>query len=200
MVLVGPQIGPEDGAQGAYRARRAVAAIGIAASTLVADPMLKMIALSVGGFGIFAVLPVFWTMPTAFLSGAAAAGGIAIINSIGNLAGFVGPYVMGSIEGLHRQLYDRAAGYRRAGDPGDGDRIVAAARHRIGDAAGTAGIGGVGPERPVPPPGLRSWWCGGRRARPPGRRRRWTGCRRRTTRRPVSRQCARTSASDGISR
>jgi nitrate/nitrite transporter NarK len=75
-----------------------VAAAGIAASTLLADPTAKMIALSIAGFGIFAVLPVFWTMPTAFLSGAAAAGGIAIINSIGNLAGFVGPYVMGSIK------------------------------------------------------------------------------------------------------
>jgi ACS family tartrate transporter-like MFS transporter len=38
---------------------------------------------------------VFWTLPTAFLSGAAAAGGIAIINSIGNLSGFFGPYLMG---------------------------------------------------------------------------------------------------------
>jgi D-galactonate transporter len=75
-----------------------VAGAGIAASTLIADPTGKMIALSCAGFGIFASLPVFWTMPTAFLSGASAAGGIAIINSIGNLAGFVGPYVMGSIK------------------------------------------------------------------------------------------------------
>src|SRR3954447_16766260 len=49
-------------------------------------------------FGIFGCLPVFWTLPTAFLSGAAAAGGIAIINSIGNLSGFVGPYAMGYIK------------------------------------------------------------------------------------------------------
>ncbi len=75
-----------------------VAGAGIAASTLIADPTGKMIALSCAGFGIFAALPVFWTLPTAFLSGAAAAGGIAIINSIGNLAGFVGPYVMGTIK------------------------------------------------------------------------------------------------------
>jgi len=75
-----------------------VAAGGIAASTLIADPTGKMIALSIAGFGIFSVLPVFWTLPTTFLSGAAAAGGIAIINSIGNLAGFVGPYVMGTIK------------------------------------------------------------------------------------------------------
>ena len=56
-----------------------------------------MIALCVAGFGIFACLPVFWTMPTAFLSGAAAAAGIAVINSIGNLAGFAGPFAMGWI-------------------------------------------------------------------------------------------------------
>src|SRR3954447_8334869 len=49
-------------------------------------------------FGIFGCLPVFWTLPTAFLSGAAAAGGIAIINSIGNLSGFAGPYAMGYIK------------------------------------------------------------------------------------------------------
>ena len=40
----------------------------------------------------------FWTLPTAFLSGTAAAGGIAMINSIGNLAGFAGPYAMGWIK------------------------------------------------------------------------------------------------------
>jgi ACS family tartrate transporter-like MFS transporter len=74
-----------------------VAAGGIAASTLIVDPTGKMIALTVAGFGTFAMMPVFWTLPTTFLSGAAAAGGIAIINSIGNLAGFVGPYVMGTI-------------------------------------------------------------------------------------------------------
>ncbi|MDU6731306.1 MAG: MFS transporter, partial [Bradyrhizobium sp.] len=45
--------------------------------------------------GIFACLPVFWTLPTAFLSGAAAAAGIAVVNSIGNLAGFAGPFAMG---------------------------------------------------------------------------------------------------------
>jgi D-galactonate transporter len=72
-----------------------IAAAGIAASTVLDDPTLKMIAFSVAGFGIFACLPVFWTLPTAFLSGAAAAAGIAVVNSIGNLAGFAGPFAMG---------------------------------------------------------------------------------------------------------
>jgi ACS family tartrate transporter-like MFS transporter len=75
-----------------------VAAAGIAVSTALDDPLLKMISLCVAGFGIFANLPVFWTLPTAFLSGAAAACGIAVINSIGNLAGFAGPFAMGWIK------------------------------------------------------------------------------------------------------
>src|SRR5229473_1766136 len=72
------------------------AAVGIAVSTALDNPTLKMISLCVAGFGIFANLPVFWTLPTAFLSGAAA--GIAVINSIGNLAGFAGPFAMGWIK------------------------------------------------------------------------------------------------------
>jgi ACS family tartrate transporter-like MFS transporter len=77
-----------------------VASAGIASSTALDDPTMKMVALSIAGFGIFGCLPVFWTFPTAFLSGAAAAGGIALINSIGNLAGFAGPYAVGRISDL----------------------------------------------------------------------------------------------------
>ena len=76
----------------------AIAAAGLVAATLTEDPLLKMLAFSVSAFGVFAVLPVFWTLPTAFLSGPAAAAGIAIINSIGNLSGFAGPFAMGRIK------------------------------------------------------------------------------------------------------
>ncbi len=75
-----------------------IASGGIAASTFFNDPLLKMIALSIAGFGIFGCLPVIWTLPTAFLSGAAAAGGIAVVNSLGNLSGFFGPFAMGWIK------------------------------------------------------------------------------------------------------
>jgi ACS family tartrate transporter-like MFS transporter len=75
-----------------------VAAAGLAAAALTTDPVLEMIAFSVAGFGIFGCLGVFWTLPTAFLSGAAAAAAIAIVNAIGNLAGFAGPYAMGWIK------------------------------------------------------------------------------------------------------
>jgi MFS family permease len=76
----------------------ALSAIGIGLSPLFDDPVLKMLFLSIGAFGVFAVLPVFWTFPTAFLSGASAAAGIAVINSVGNLAGFFGPFVMGALK------------------------------------------------------------------------------------------------------
>jgi D-galactonate transporter len=75
-----------------------VAAGGIAAAAGLDNPVQKMIALSIAGFGIFGCLPVIWTLPAAFLSGAAAAGGIAAINSLGNLSGFFGPFAMGWIK------------------------------------------------------------------------------------------------------
>ena len=57
-----------------------------------------MIALIVGAFGVYASLPIFWTLPTAFLAGAAVAPGIAAINSIGNLSGYFGPFAIGWIK------------------------------------------------------------------------------------------------------
>jgi nitrate/nitrite transporter NarK len=75
-----------------------IAGSGLAVSTLLDDPYLKMLAFTVAGFGIFASLPIIWTLPTAYLSGPAAAGGIAVVNSIGNLSGFFGPYAMGYIK------------------------------------------------------------------------------------------------------
>jgi ACS family tartrate transporter-like MFS transporter len=74
-----------------------LAAAGIAASAFVDNPYIKMLLISVGSFGVFAALPLIWTLPTAFLSGAAA-GGIAAINALGNLSGFLGPYVVGYIK------------------------------------------------------------------------------------------------------
>jgi hypothetical protein len=58
----------------------------------------KMTVLSICAVGLFAIAPLFWTLPTAFLSGTAAAGGIALINPIGNLAGFAAPYAMGYLK------------------------------------------------------------------------------------------------------
>jgi hypothetical protein len=48
--------------------------------------------------GMKCMLPIFWTLPPSFLSGAAAAGGIALINSVANLGGLLGPWIMGHVE------------------------------------------------------------------------------------------------------
>ncbi len=76
----------------------ALAAIGVGSAAFLTDPLSKMIALTVGAFGVYATLPVFWTLPTAILSGASAAAGIAAINAIGNLSGYFGPFVIGWIK------------------------------------------------------------------------------------------------------
>jgi ACS family tartrate transporter-like MFS transporter len=73
-----------------------VAAIALAASgALHGFPLASLIALTVAAAGIYATLPVFWTLPTALLTGTAAAAGIALVNSIGNVGGFVGPTLLG---------------------------------------------------------------------------------------------------------
>lgn len=68
-----------------------MAACGIAASALVGSLPLAVIAFCFAAAGFVAVQPLFWTIPTSYLSGAAAASGIALINSLGNLGGFVAP-------------------------------------------------------------------------------------------------------------
>ena len=57
-----------------------------------------MAALTLGTMGVMTSLPLFWALPTSFLTGTAAAAGIALINSIGNLSGFGAPYIMGLIK------------------------------------------------------------------------------------------------------
>jgi len=59
---------------------------------------LSMAGLTICAMGIMASLPVFWGNPTSFLGGTAAAAGIALINSVGNLAGFVAPFMIGWIK------------------------------------------------------------------------------------------------------
>jgi MFS transporter, ACS family, tartrate transporter len=60
-------------------------------------PVMALTTLSIAAFGIWGTLGPFWTLPTSFLRGTAAAGGIALVNSIGNCGGFVGPFLMGWI-------------------------------------------------------------------------------------------------------
>ncbi|MDQ0989227.1 MFS transporter [Streptomyces sp. V3I7] len=59
---------------------------------------LSLIALSFAAAGVLTCAPLFWSLPTAFLGGTAAAAGLAVINSVGNLAGFVSPYMIGALK------------------------------------------------------------------------------------------------------
>jgi len=71
-------------------------AVGIVISNLFRqNTLVAMIGLTLATIGILAAFPVFWPMPTAVLAGTAAAAGIAWINSLGNLAGFFGPSIVG---------------------------------------------------------------------------------------------------------
>jgi ACS family tartrate transporter-like MFS transporter len=77
-----------------------LAAVGIGASAFLDDPVAKMTALTIGALGVYSALPLLWTLPTAFLAGAAVAPGIAAINAIGNLSGYFGPFIMGWVKDL----------------------------------------------------------------------------------------------------
>jgi len=84
-------------------ARHTIAACGVAAGGLAAAAVLQapttlMLAFTVACAGTMAIFPVFWALPTTFLSRSAAAAGIALVNSIGNLAGFAGPFLVGWIK------------------------------------------------------------------------------------------------------
>ena len=75
-----------------------VGAVAFAASALpgISGPM-GLTLLTFATIGIMCAFSTFWALPTAVLSGAATSAGIAWINSIGNLAGYVGPYAIGTI-------------------------------------------------------------------------------------------------------
>jgi len=75
-----------------------VSAAALAASAYGGNLTLTMIALIVASMAGFAAFGLFWTLPAALLTGSAAAGGLALINAIGSLAGFGGPYVIGWIK------------------------------------------------------------------------------------------------------
>jgi ACS family tartrate transporter-like MFS transporter len=72
--------------------------IGLIGAAMMAAPVPKMAFVTLASFGIFTALPVFWTLPTTILSGTAAAAGVAWINSIGNLGGYIGPTIFGTLK------------------------------------------------------------------------------------------------------
>ncbi|HUV95922.1 MAG TPA: hypothetical protein VMV98_00490 [Acidobacteriaceae bacterium] len=90
----------------------AISGIGIAVSAS-ASPFIVIVALCFAAAGFIAVQPLFWTFPTSYLGGAAAAGGIALVNALGSLGGFFAPNVKAwadsSLGSPHAGLYLLAA-------------------------------------------------------------------------------------------
>lgn len=73
-------------------------AAGFALAALVPTSLvLSLAALSLAAMGVWGTLGPFWALPTAFLTGRAAAGGVALVNSVANIGGFIGPTVVGYV-------------------------------------------------------------------------------------------------------
>lgn len=75
-----------------------VGGLSIPAALYMSSPVTTIAVISVTACAIFAALPTFWSIPGRFLSGAAAAAGIALINTIGNMAGFAAPFITGVVK------------------------------------------------------------------------------------------------------
>ncbi|SDD12060.1 D-galactonate transporter [Cupriavidus sp. YR651] len=81
----------------------AMAVLAVLLGTSI-TPMLPLIAMTVALVGTMSAIPVFWQLPNRYLAGSAAAVGVALINSVSNLAGFGAPYVMGLIKNATGQV------------------------------------------------------------------------------------------------
>jgi MFS family permease len=77
-----------------YVANVSAGALGLILSGIFAStPGLAIVFLSIGTLGVIGSMPLFWPLPSAFLAGTAAAAGIGIVNSVGNLGGYLGPNI-----------------------------------------------------------------------------------------------------------
>jgi len=71
--------------------------VGLGLASTIDSPIIKMAVICIAGWGLYSFAPVFWALPTAFLSGAGAAAGGAAISSFGNLGGYFGPSIFGQL-------------------------------------------------------------------------------------------------------
>ena len=77
-----------------------LAAVGLLGGTMTNDSILSFVFMCMAGIGVYSALGVWWSYPTTFLSGSAAAGAVGLINSIGSTGGFLGPYLTGFLKDL----------------------------------------------------------------------------------------------------
>ena len=75
-----------------------IGALGFIATGMISAPFAAMIALSVAAVGDYSTRGPFWALPGKFLTGSAAAAGIALINAMGAVGGFIGPYAVGYLK------------------------------------------------------------------------------------------------------
>ncbi len=73
-------------------------ALGLALTGVIHRPFWGLLAMAMAAAGMWSTLGPFWSLPAGLLSGAAAAGGLALVNAVGNLGGFVGPYAVGYLQ------------------------------------------------------------------------------------------------------
>jgi ACS family tartrate transporter-like MFS transporter len=78
----------------------------IASGYLIDRPIAAFIALMLAAIGVYTALPSFWALPTAMLGSSAAAGGIAMCNAIGNIGGYAGPQIIGSVKDATQSYAD----------------------------------------------------------------------------------------------
>jgi MFS transporter, ACS family, tartrate transporter len=77
-----------------------IGAVGIGIGAFITDPVLNFAFVCLTAIGVYGAFGVWWSYPTTFLSGAAAAGAVGLINSFGNIGGYVGPYLTGYVKSL----------------------------------------------------------------------------------------------------
>lgn len=77
-----------------------IAAAGFVLAACSSSDLMRLIGLMIGSAGVAATIPNVWYIPSALLSGTAGAAGLALINSVGSVGGFFGPYAIGAIRDL----------------------------------------------------------------------------------------------------
>jgi ACS family tartrate transporter-like MFS transporter len=75
-----------------------LAAAGMGIGTFIEHPIMNLLFVCLTAIGVYSAFGVWWSYPTSFLSGTAAAGAVGFINSFGNIGGSVGPYLLGFVK------------------------------------------------------------------------------------------------------
>lgn len=75
-----------------------IAAVGMGVGVFIGEPFVNLAFVCMTAIGVYGAFGVWWSYPTSFLSGAAAAGATALINSCGNVGGYIGPYLTGVVK------------------------------------------------------------------------------------------------------